>query len=186
MDKELKTEFRLDDEIVLRAWRDNDVEIAFDAVLRNRGHLQPFMHWMTADYSIESSKRFITDAITNRGLRKNLGLGIFRTGKLIGSIGFVEFDWISRKTEIGYWIDSREEGKGIVSAATRLLIDYAFNDLEMNRIEIRCSSGNARSAAVPERLGFTKEGTLRQAEIRNGKLHDFNIYGLLADDPRLW
>lgn len=186
MDKELKTEFRLDDEIVLRSWREDDVEIALNVVLRNREHLQPFMHWMTPNYSIESSKKFLTDAIANRREKKNLGLGIFRGDELIGSIGFVEFDWTSRRTEIGYWIDKAEEGKGIVSRACRLLISYAFEDLGMNRIEIRCSAENRRSAAVPERLGFTKEGVLRQAEFRNGKLHDFNIYALLAEDPRLW
>jgi ribosomal-protein-serine acetyltransferase len=186
MDKELRTEFRLDDEIVLRAWSEDDIEIALNAVLRNRDHLQAFMHWMTPDYSIEHSKQFLTDAIANRRERKNLGLGIFRDGELIGSIGFVEFDWKSRRTEIGYWIDKAEEGKGIVTRACRLLIEYAFDDLDMNRIEIRCSAENQRSAAVPERLGFTKEGFLRQAEFRNGKFHDFYVFGLLAEDPRLW
>jgi ribosomal-protein-serine acetyltransferase len=186
MDKELRTQFRLDDEIVLRAWREDDIEIALNVVLRNRDHLQPFMHWMTPDYSMESSRKFLSDAIANRREKKNLGFGIFRRDELIGSIGFVEFDWKSRRTEIGYWIDKAEEGKGIVSRACRLLINYAFEDLDMNRIEIRCSAENTRSAAVPERLGFTKEGILRQAEFRNGKLHDFNIYALLAEDPRLW
>jgi ribosomal-protein-serine acetyltransferase len=186
MDTELRTEFRLDDDIVLRAWREDDIEIALNAVLRNRDHLQPFMHWMTADYSIDSSRKFLIDANANRREKKNLGLGIFRGDELIGSIGFVEFDWISRKTEIGYWIDKAEEGKGVISRACRRLITYAFEDLGMNRIEIRCSAENMRSAAVPERLGFTKEGVLRQAEFRNGKLHDFNIYALLAEDPRLW
>jgi ribosomal-protein-serine acetyltransferase len=186
MDKELRTEFRLDDEIVLRAWREDDIEIALNAVLRNRDHLQAFMHWMTPDYSIDHSKKFLTDAIANTRERKSLGLGMFRGGELIGSIGFVEFDWRSRRTEIGYWIDRAEEGKGIVTRACRLLIEYAFDDLDMNRIEIRCSAENVRSAAVPERLGFTKEGFLRQAEFRNGKFHDFFVFGLLAEDPRLW
>ena len=186
MDEELRTEFRLDDGIVLRAWREDDVDVAFDIVLRNRDHLQPFMHWVTPDYCIESSKTFLSQAIANRTARKNLGLGIFRDERLIGSIGFVEFDWVARKTEIGYWLDSAEVGRGIVTQACRALIKYAFEELEMNRIEIQCSAENHRSAAIPERLGFTKEGVLRQAEMRNGKLHDFNIYGLLAEDPRLW
>ena len=186
MDKELKTEFRLDDEIILRAWRPDDIELAHEVVLRNQEHLQPYMHWMSPNYSIESTRKFLTDAVTSRKDRKNLGLGIFRGAQLIGSIGFVEFDWVSRKTEIGYWVDREEEGKGIVTRSCRTLIEYAFESLGMNRIEIRCSAENFRSAAVPERLGFKKEATLRQAEFRNGRLHDFLVYGLLADDPRLW
>jgi ribosomal-protein-serine acetyltransferase len=184
MDKELKTEFRLDDGIVLRAWREEDVEIGLDAVLRNREHLRPYVHWMTDDYSIDHSRKFLTEAIANRKARTNLGLGIFRDERLIGSIGFVKFDWDARKTEIGYWLDKAEVGKGIVTRACRELITYAFEELGMNRIEIQCSAENLPSAAIPERLGFTKEGVLRQAHIRGGKLHDFNIYGLLAEDPR--
>ncbi len=56
----------------------------------------------------------------------------------------------------------------------------------MNRVEIRCSTENSRSAAVPERLGFKLEGTLRQAEVLHGRAHDFLIFGLLAEDARLW
>lgn len=141
---------------------------------------------MTPDYSIESSRSFITESIAARRERRNLGFGIFRGAELAGSIGFVDFDWTTRKTELGYWIDKREEGRGIITAACKILVEYAFDDLSMNRIEIRCAAENIRSAAVPERLGFRLEGALRQVEYRNGKLHDFNIYGLLADDPRLW
>ncbi len=184
MDIELKTEFRLDDEIILRAWTEADVQQAFDVVIRNREHLQEYMHWMTPDYSLETARGFISNAISSAAELKNLGLGIFRGEEIIGSVGFVEFDWKARKTEIGYWIAKGEEGNGIITRACKLLIDYAFDELNMNRIEIQCAAENHRSAAVPERLGFQKEGMLRQAEFRNGRLHDFLIYGLLAEDRK--
>jgi len=186
MDKELEIQFQVDDDISLRAWSEHDLDDALDVVLRNREHLQIYMQWMTPDYSIESAKKFIADAIANRIGRKTLGLAIIRGDRLIGSIGFNRFEWPARVCEIGYWIDRDEEGKGIISRACRTMIDYAFDGLKMNRVEIRCSAENLRSASVPERLGFTKEGVLRQAELINGKLHDFNIYGLLAADTRLW
>ncbi len=184
MDEELKTEFRLDDEIVLRAWREDDVDAALEIVLRNREHLQTYMQWATPDYSIESAKKFIADGIAHRLERKTLGLAVLRGDRLIGSIGFNRLDWAAHVCEIGYWIDLGEEGKGIITRACRTMIAYAFDRLEMNRVEIRCSTENARSAAVPERLGFTKEGVLRQAEMLSGRAHDFCIYGLLAEDPR--
>ena len=185
MDIELKTEFKLDDEITLRAWEESDIERGYEVVKRNQDHLQQFMHWMSADYSIESSRKFMTEGIAKRKAGETLGLGIFRGENLLGSVGFVGFDWKARKTEIGYWISKNEEGKGIITRATRLMIDYAFEELDMNRIEIRCSAENVRSAAVPERLGFKKEGHLRQAEFRNGHLHDFLIYGMLREDRQL-
>ena len=186
MDKELRSHFRLDDEITLRTFVEADAQVIYETVLQNREHLQAFMHWMSPDYSLESAQEFIARAIENAAKKENTGFGMFRRTTFIGSIGFVHFDWKSRKTEIGYWLVKDEEGKGIVTAACRQLIRYSFNELDMNRIEIRCSAENLRSSGVPERLGFRKEGTLRDAEFRNGKLHDFNIYGLLADDPRLW
>jgi ribosomal-protein-serine acetyltransferase len=174
--------FRIDNEITLREFTRDDAEAVFEAVRRDYEHLKPFMHWITPDYDLDSARQFIDGYLADRADRRALGLGIFRNGKVVGSIGFVNFDWKAMKTEIGYWISHDEEGKGIVSAAARQLIDFAFRELDINRIEIRCSALNTRSAAIPKRLGFTREGLLRQSEFRNGQLHDFEIYGLLASE----
>lgn len=182
MGPELKNEFQVRAGITLRTFCVSDADIVYDVVDRNRDHLQTFMHWMTPDYSRGSAKEFIGRAVVRKEAEQGLGYGIFHDDRLTGSIGFVLFDWNARKTEIGYWIDKSEEGKGIVSAACKVLIDYAFGELGMNRIEIRCSAENRRSAAIPERFGFKKEGVLRQSEFRNGHLHDFVVYGLLADE----
>ena len=180
MDTPFITSFRLADGIDLRVFHEDDAEAVFATVSRNEDHLMTFMHWMTPEYSMDSAREFVRRAVSSVKAGENLGYGIFRQGRLIGSIGFTHFDLKSRKTEIGYWIDKAEEGKGIVSAACGLLIEYAFGQLGLNRIEIRCSTFNVRSAAIPERLGFKKEGVLRQSEFRNGRLHDFSVYGLLA------
>jgi ribosomal-protein-serine acetyltransferase len=182
MGHELRTEFYIKDDVILRAFRYSDAEEVFAVVERNYNHLKPFMHWATPDYSLESARDFIEKSIESTAARKGLGFGIFEKGCFIGSVGFVKFDWNARKTEIGYWIDQAEEGKGIISAACRVLIEYVFVELHLNRVEIRCAASNLRSAAIPERLGFRIEGVLRQAEFRDGQLHDFKIYGLLADE----
>jgi ribosomal-protein-serine acetyltransferase len=185
MDKELRTEFQLDD-FEMRAWREDDIDAALDVVLRNREHLQTYMQWMTDDYSLEHARKFLVAGIKDRLDRKTLGLALLREGNLIGSTGFNRLDWSAKVCEIGYWIDSKAEGKGLITKACQAMIEYAFDELEMNRIEIRCSAENLRSAAVPERLGFKLEGTLRKAEMLNGRPHDFLVFGLLADDERLW
>ena len=174
--------FQIDNEILLRQFVIDDAEGVFTAVMHNYEHLRPFMHWIVPEYSLDSAKEFITESIANAAKMKSLGFGIFRKNGLIGSIGFVNFDTKAKKTEIGYWISKDEQGKGIVSRASELLIDHAFAEMALNRIEIRCSSENIRSAAIPKRLGFVKEGLLRQSEFRNGHLHDFNVYGLLASE----
>ena len=182
MGPELRTEFCVREGLILRTFLDSDADEVFAVVKRNHDHLKPFMHWATPDYSIDSAREFIEKSIETAKERKGLGFGIFQEERFIGSIGFVKFDWNVRKTEIGYWMDRAEEGKGIISAACRVLIGYAFDELHLNRAEIRCAASNLRSAAIPERLGFRKEGVLRQSEFRDGQLHDFIIYGLLAEE----
>ena len=184
MGPELKTEFRVSDDIRLRMFREGDAVGVFHTVVRNLEHLKPFMHWATPEYSVESAREFIEISLSSAEARRGFSFGLFDRGEFIGSVGFVKFDWTVRKTEIGYWIDKEEEGKGIVSAACRVLIEYAFDELGMNRVEVRCSSKNERSAAIPERFGFKMEGVLRQSEFRDGRLHDFFIFGLLADEWR--
>ena len=182
MDGRRMVKFRVENEIELREFTHDDAASVFAAVTENYEHLRPFMHWITPDYSLDSAKDFISRSIRGRDERESLGLGIFRGERLIGSIGFVQFDWKAMKTEIGYWIAAAEEGKGVVSGACRLLIDFAIRELGINRIEIRCSAENSRSSAIPVRFGFKKEGHLRQAEYRDGRLHDFEIFGLLAEE----
>jgi ribosomal-protein-serine acetyltransferase len=182
MGAELNTQFHIGDDLILRMFRDSDAEAVFVVVKRNYDHLKPFMHWATPGYSIQSAREFIEKSIESTVARTGLGFGIFEKHRFIGSIGFVKFDWNARKTEIGYWIDQDEEGRGIISAACRVLIEYAFVELHLNRVEIRCAASNLRSAAIPERLGFRNEGVLRRSEFRDGRLQDFKIFGLLADE----
>ena len=182
MDVELRNSFPLAGNVTLRTYREDDADAVYEAVIANAEPLRPFMHWMTPDYSADSAREFVCRNIREFQERRSAGYGIFREKEFIGAIGFVSFDEKARKTELGYWISKCEEGKGIVSAACEVLLNYAFRDLGLNRVEIRCSAENRRSAAIPERLGFTKEGLLRKSEYRDGRLHDFVVYGLLADE----
>lgn len=171
--------FQLDDEIELRSYVEKDAEQLFAAVKENYEHLRPFLHWVTPDYSLESAREFIEQNQEVVAKKARESRGIFYRGNLIGAVGFVNFSWDSRRTEIGYWIAGDFEGRGIITKSCKTLINYAFNDLNVNRIEIRCATENGRSRAVPERLGFKLEGILRQFQWRHTRLYDVAVYGLL-------
>ncbi len=174
--------FQIDDEINLREFIDGDAEQIYATIAVNRDHLTEFMLWMKPDYSIVDAREFVAQSIVDARQKLKLNFGIFRGDSFIGTIGFAEFDHQAKATEIGYWIDKSGEGKGTISRSCKSLIDYAFKDLKMNRILIRCAADNLRIAAVAERLGFIKEGVMRQSVFRNGRLHDFVTYGLLASE----
>lgn len=182
MDAELKSKIQVDEKIELRSFAENDAEDILALVKENYEHLRPFLHWVTEDYSIESAHEFIKLTQADFAEKKSQPLAIFYSGKFVGVIGFVNFGWGSRHTEIGYWIAKDSEGKGIITKSCKALIDYAFNDLNMNRVEIRCAIENVKSRAVPERLGFQLEGTLRQFLWRHTRFYDMAIYGILAEE----
>ena len=174
--------FQLTDEIELRPFEETDAEELFATVIANYDHLRPYLHWVVPEYSLEGTGQFITESQKAAKEKLRQGFGIFYEKKLIGSIGFNKFDWKCRKTEIGYWLAQDFSGKGIITNACKVLINYAFDELKMNRIEIRCADANVRSRAIPERLGFKLEGVLRQALCRHSQIYDDTIYGLLKED----
>ncbi|HET7616857.1 MAG TPA: GNAT family protein, partial [Bacillales bacterium] len=102
--------------------------------------------------------------------------------ELAGVAGFHDIDWADRKTEIGGWLGKKYEGRGLMSKTCRVLVDHALTTWDLHRVEISCGTENVRSCAVPERLGFTREGTMREAEYLNGKFNSHHVYGLLQSE----
>jgi len=95
--------------------------------------------------------------------REALMVGIWdrATGRYLGGSGLHRIDWAVPAFEIGYWLRTSAWGQGYVSETVRVLCRFAFETLHANRVEIRCDGGNERSLAVPRRLGFAQEATLR-------------------------
>jgi ribosomal-protein-serine acetyltransferase len=70
----------------------------------------------------------------------------------------------------------------VMTDACRAVVTHLFGELELNRVEIRCAAGNTKSSAIPRRLGFTLDGTLRDAQFVNGRHHDLLVFGMLKRD----
>ncbi len=102
--------------------------------------------------------------------------------EVAGLIGYKDIDRHNRKLEIGYWLAPPFVGNGIITQSLKVLIDKAFDQLEMNRIQIRCAVGNLRSSNVPRRLNFTFEGIERHGENLNNRFVDLEIFGLLRSE----
>jgi ribosomal-protein-serine acetyltransferase len=101
---------------------------------------------------------------------------------LIGCIDLHQIDWANGIARIGYWLDREHTGHGIMTRAVRLLTEYAFEALDLHRIEIHVATANARSRRIPERLRFTMEGVLRQVQRLRNEYYDHAIYSLLRDE----
>ncbi|MBU8690342.1 GNAT family N-acetyltransferase [Priestia megaterium] len=104
------------------------------------------------------------------------------TNEIIGSCGYNMLDFEHLRVEIGYELSKASWGRGYASEAISSLLNYAFLDLDMNRVEAKVEPLNTNSIKTLHRLNFTFEGTLRQAEKSKGKFIDLNVYSKLKTD----
>jgi ribosomal-protein-serine acetyltransferase len=103
---------------------------------------------------------------------------------LAGTLTLFDIKPSHRTAEIGYWLGADFEGKGLMTRGVKALINYAFFEMGLNRLEIRTNINNLKSRAIPERLGFTLEGVLGQEVRLHGKSQDMALYALLQQDWR--
>ncbi len=100
----------------------------------------------------------------------------------LGATGLNNLIKIHRKAELGFWLFPEFWNKGIISEAVPVLLDYAFNDLKLHRIEAVVETGNFPSAKVLKKLGFKHEGRMVDCEIKNGKFISHDFFALLNSE----
>jgi ribosomal-protein-serine acetyltransferase len=97
-------------------------------------------------------------------------------------VGFHAVNWRDRSTTIGYWLAAGEQGRGVMTAAVRAMVDHGFGSMGLRRVVVTAAVHNERSRAIPQRLGFVQEGTLRQAVRVDDQYFDDAVYAMLAED----
>lgn len=172
----------IDKDIELKLLENRHAEELFTLTDSCRNYLKEWLPWVVDSFSCEDTKTFIE--ITLQQFAANIGFqaGIWYKGEIAGVIGYHKIDRSNKSTTIGYWLGEKYVGKGIMTKACRVLVDYALVDLNLNRVEIRCAEKNHKSRAIPERLGFTKEGVIREAEWLYDHYVNHIVYGMLAKE----
>ncbi len=154
----------------------------FELTDKNRPYLREWLPWVDSNHTVNDTRRFIQTVINQFKSNEGFQCGIWNEGKMTGVVGFHRIDWMNKSVEIGYWIAQEYKGKGLITRSCRAIIDYAFREFKLKRVQIRCATGNTRSCAIPERLGFRKEGITLQGEYLYGKFVDLVVYGMLDGD----
>jgi len=112
-----------------------------------------------------------------------LGITVREDGRHVGNVGLHSISPTNQHAEYGIMIGERDYwGKGLGTAAGRLMLDYGFNQLNLHRIHLRVFSFNPRGISSYEKLGFQHEGRLREHVFRNGVHHDEIQMGLMREE----
>jgi len=174
--------YRIDDQLQLTLLQRRHAKELFDVTNRNRTYLRQWLPWVDGTITVDDTSSFIESTMQQFASDNGFQTGITYEGSIVGCIGLHSIDRANRKTSIGYWLSADCQGKGIMTSCCRAMIDYAFNELQLNRVEIRAAEWNRKSRAIPERLGFIKEGIVRQEEWLYDHFVDHVVYGMLAED----
>ena len=166
--------------LYIRMPRFNDGKQIFESLLNSQGELKawlPFANTVLTEENVEIECR---QAHIRFLQRKELRMYLFdkETGAFVGSSGYHNINWDIPSLELGYWLDSRYTGKGYMTEAIQALTDFAFEQLNVKRIVIKCDPKNVKSKEIPVRLGYNLEGILINEDLSadGSKLTDTMIY----------
>ncbi|KHF38568.1 GNAT family N-acetyltransferase [Halalkalibacter okhensis] len=177
--------YKLNDDTQLRLLEPRHAEALFLLTDGSRNYLREWLPWVDYTKNINDSKNFIEGTLKQFSSNNGFQAGIWYKGELVGVVGLHSVNWANKSTSIGYWLGEGFQGKGLMTEACRAVIDYCFHELGLNRIEIRAATGNQKSQAIPERLGFEKEGCLKSSEFLYDRYVDHYVYGLIKDHGHL-
>lgn len=177
--------YKIDDDAELRLVQPHQAEQLRALIEGNYDHIREWSSWLKVKKKpIEETREWIGQNLENFAKNRGYGIGIWYRGEMAGEIDFSNLDWGDRKVEIGFWLGAGFQGKGLVTRSCRVLINHAFDELGLNRVEMQCGVENSKSRRIPENLGFQEEGILRQAEWLHDHFVDLVVYGLLSTEWR--
>jgi ribosomal-protein-serine acetyltransferase len=166
----------------LRLLHISDAEELCELISANSNYLRQWMPWVDSTNNVAHSENFIRSTLQQFANNEGFAAAICEDDRIIGIVGLNRIDRDNRIGYIGYWLAKHYQGKGIMTSSCQLLINYAFDTLNLNRLVITCATENQRSRAIPLRLGFTHEGIIRDAEWLYDCFVDHDIYSLLVRD----
>jgi len=163
--------------ISIRPYELGDVPSLFEAVRESVSTVGPWLPWCHMSYSMEDAQAWVERqmAAFQAGTEYQFVI-LSEAGRFLGGCGLNAVDREHRRANLGYWVRSSEAGRGVVPAATRRLADWAFENTDLNRLEIVVATENARSLRVAEKAGAVREGVLWSRLLVHGVVHDAVVF----------
>jgi RimJ/RimL family protein N-acetyltransferase len=172
------------DKLLLRLPREKDVDALFAAVNESIDELEVWMPWCADGYTRDDALAFISSQDAARRERREYCFAVIErpSATLLGSCGLNHFDWQNRRANMGYWVRNTARTRGVASAAARLVAEFGFRELGLDRIEIIAATENLASQRVAEKIGAVREGVARKRCRVGSRIHDAVVFSLVRDD----
>jgi ribosomal-protein-alanine N-acetyltransferase len=167
--------------ITLRKPEERDIVPLFEGV---QDPIIPQFTRIPANYQMANAEHYVRERSPNGfTMRTELQLVLEYDGKFAGALSFHTLDLDSGKAEIGYWLTADVRGKGVATAATRLLTEYGFESIGFHRIEALVVSSNVPSLKVLKNAGYMQEGIKRDACCQeDGTREDMVLFAAIRTD----
>ena len=172
----------VNDKIHLDLLKNSHAGLIFETIENNRSFLRKWLPFVDQTRKLHDTQVFVRQMTKNQNKNQDYIYTIWYMGACGGVVGFIDTDPVNNKTEIGYWLAEKMQGMGIVTLSVKKLIDFAFRNLERNRIQIKVATGNTKSAAIPRRAGFVFEGIERHGERNGNCFQDLEVYSMLRNE----
>lgn len=159
-----------------------DAEALFDFVNRNRSHLKQWLNWVEEARTVDDEVQYLENLSKDVYTSKNLEFGIWYDNKIIGNICLLNIDRANKLGSLGYSLDEAYQNKGIMTQCVKAIIDFAFKELNLHRIELKILKENLKSKAIGQRLDFRLEGVSKESYYLDGKFLDCEHFSKLSTD----
>lgn len=169
-------------DVFIRPLEKDDANALFNSVKESYNELQPWMPWCHANYSIDDSVSWIEKQISNFRTGEEFNFAICVKDDFVGVCGLNAIDRTNLRANLGYWVRSSATGRSVATQTTRLLAHWAFENTELNRLEIVIAVGNFASIRVAEKSGAISEGILRSRLMLHSRTHDAVVYSIIRGD----
>ncbi|MBN1859002.1 GNAT family N-acetyltransferase [Candidatus Bipolaricaulota bacterium] len=170
--------------VTVCAYQEKHIDALFEAVSESISDVARYETWCHPGFTRDEAAEYVNWWRTAWAARSAFYFAVedSETGILVGSCGLSGICSEHRRAELGYWIRSGQTGQGFATDAARAVARLGFEDLGLARIEIEVSVDNAASLRVAEKVGGTREGTLRQRLILPAGPTDTVMFALLRDN----
>ncbi|MFI6641073.1 GNAT family N-acetyltransferase [Streptomyces sp. NPDC050504] len=173
-----------DDGAELRPLEPHHAEEFFASMDRGRDYIGRFIPLPDFAKDVAGARAYLQGYADKAARDAGRTYGIWQDGTLVGGVLFRTMDTAMGTAEAGCWLEPSAAGRGLVTRAARIIIDWAVEERGIHRVDWLVAAGNTGSINVAERLGMTHEGTLRGNYVYRGVRHDTQVWSVLAPEWR--